>query len=90
MWEKINKQSEILFHNCLEKKLTITTAESCTGGMIASSIVSVSGSSAIFKSSVVTYSNEMKSKILNIPLKSINENGAVSKVIAYTLSLIHI
>ena len=86
MWEKINKQSEILFHNCLEKKLTVTTAESCTGGMIASSIVSVSGSSAIFKSAVVTYSNEMKSKILNIPLKSINENGAVSKVIAYTMA----
>ena len=86
MWEKINKQSEILFHNCLEKKLTVTTAESCTGGMIASSIVSVSGSSAIFKSSVVTYSNEMKSKILNIPFKSINENGAVSKVIAYTMA----
>ena len=86
MWEKINKQSEILFHNCLEKKLTVTTAESCTGGMIASSIVSVSGSSAIFKSSVVTYSNEMKSKFLNIPLKSINENGAVSKVIAYTMA----
>ena len=86
MWEKINKQSEILFHNCLEKKLTVTTAESCTGGMIASSIVSISGSSAIFKSSVVTYSNEMKSKILNIPLKSINENGAVSKVIAYAMA----
>ena len=86
MWEKINKQSKILFHNCLEKKLTVTTAESCTGGMIASSIVSVSGSSAIFKSSVVTYSNEMKSKILNIPLTLINENGAVSKVIAYTMA----
>ena len=86
MWEKINKQSEILFQNCLEKKLTVTTAESCTGGMIASSIVSVSGSSAIFKSSVVTYSNEMKSKILNIPLKSLNENGAVSKVIAYSMA----
>ena len=86
MWKKINKQSEILFHSCLEKKLTVTTAESCTGEMIASSIVSVSGSSAIFKSSVVTYSNDMKSKILNIPLKSINENGAVSKVIAYTMA----
>ena len=86
MWEKINKQSEILFHNCLEKNLTVTTAESCTGGMIASSIVSISGSSAIFKSSVVTYSNDMKSKILNIPMKLINENGAVSKIIAYTMA----
>ena len=86
MWEKINKQSEILFHNCLEKKITVTSAESCTGGMIASSIVSISGSSAIFKSSVVTYSNDMKSKILNIPLTLINENGAVSKIIAYTMA----
>ena len=86
MWDKINKQSEILLNKCLEKKLTVTTAESCTGGMIASSIVSISGSSTIFKSSVVTYSNDMKSKILNIPLKLINENGAVSKVIAYNMA----
>ena len=86
MWKKINRQSEILLNQCLEKKLTITTAESCTGGMIASSIVSISGSSTIFKSSVVTYSNDMKSKILNIPLKLINENGAVSKIIAYTMA----
>ena len=68
MWDKINKQSEILLNQCLEKKLTVTTAESCTGGMIASSIVSISGSSTIFKSSVVTYSNDMKSKILKIHL----------------------
>ena len=86
MWQKINKQSEILLHNCLEKNLTITSAESCTGGMIASSIVSISGSSAIFKSSVVTYSNDMKSKILNIPLKLITENGAVSNIIAYNMA----
>ena len=86
MWEKINKQSKILFHNCLEKKLTITSAESCTGGMIASSIVSINGSSAIFKSSVVTYSNDMKSKILNIPHKLISKNGAVSDIIAYNMA----
>ena len=86
MWKKINKQSEILLNNCLEKKLNITTAESCTGGMIASSIISISGSSAIFKSSVVTYSNDMKSKILNIPLELITENGAVSDIIAYNMA----
>ena len=86
MWQKINKQSEILLHNCLEKNLTVTSAESCTGGMIASSIVSISGSSAIFKSSVVTYSNDMKNKILNIPLKLITENGAVSNIIAHNMA----
>ena len=86
MWKKINNQSEILLNQCLEKNFTVTTAESCTGGMIASSIVSTNGSSTIFKSSVVTYSNDMKSKILNIPLKLINENGAVSKIIAYNMA----
>ncbi|MDC3116355.1 CinA family protein [Alphaproteobacteria bacterium] len=86
MWKIINKQSEILLNQCLEKKLIVTTAESCTGGMIASSIVSISGTSAIFKSSVVTYSNDMKSKILNIPLKLINKNGAVSNIIAYNMA----
>ena len=86
MWKQINKQSEILLNNCTDKKLIVTSAESCTGGMIASSIVSISGSSTIFKSSVVTYSNDMKSKILNIPLKLINENGAVSKIIAYNMA----
>jgi PncC family amidohydrolase len=54
--------------------------------MIASSIVSISGSSAIFKSSVVTYSNDMKSKILNIPLKLITKNGAVSNIIAHNMA----
>ena len=86
MWKKINEQSKILFNNCLDKKLIVTSAESCTGGMIASSIVSISGSSAIFKSSVVTYSNDMKSKILNIPLKLITKNGAVSNIIAHNMA----
>ena len=86
MREQINRQSEILLNKSLEKKLTVTSAESCTGGMIASSIVSISGSSAIFKSSVVTYSNDMKSKILNIPLEFIHEKGAVSEIVAYNMA----
>ena len=86
MWEQINKQSEKLFKHCIEKKIIVTSAESCTGGMIASSIVSISGSSSIFKSSVVTYSNDMKSKLLNIPLELINDKGAVSEIIAYIMA----
>ena len=60
MWNKINKESEFLFNQCKLKNINVTTAESCTGGMIASSIVSINGSSNIFKSSIVTYSNSMK------------------------------
>ena len=82
MWKVINEQSQNLYNICKEKQISITTAESCTGGMIASSIVSIPGSSAIFNSSIVTYSNESKAKFLKIPIELLNENGAVSKIIA--------
>ena len=87
MWNKINKESEFLFNQCKQKNINVTTAESCTGGMIASSIVSINGSSSIFKSSIVTYSNSMKSKLLNIPLSIIEINGAVSEQTAYHMAL---
>jgi nicotinamide-nucleotide amidase len=87
MWNKINKESELLFNQCTQKNINVTTAESCTGGMIASSIVSINGSSNIFKSSIVTYSNSMKSKLLNIPLSIIETNGAVSEQTVYHMAL---
>ena len=87
MWNKINKESEFLFNQCTQKNINVTAAESCTGGMIASSIVSINGSSNIFKSSIVTYSNSMKSKLLNIPLSIIEKNGAVSEQTAYHMAL---
>ena len=86
MWDKINKQSEELLKICKLNKISVTTAESCTGGMIASSIVSINGSSSIFKSGIVTYSNESKAEFLKIPLKLINENGAVSQTIAFQMA----
>ena len=86
MWKEINKEAKRLFNNCFKRKLVVTTAESCTGGMIASSIVSIDGSSNIFHSSFVTYSNEMKSKMLKIPNKLINKNGAVSEIVAYNMA----
>ena len=86
MWDKINKQSEELLKICKLNKISVTTAESCTGGMIASSIVSINGSSSIFKSGIVTYSNESKAEFLKIPLKLINENGAVSETIAFQMA----
>jgi PncC family amidohydrolase len=82
MWNKINKEAELLYNNCAKKGIFITTAESCTGGLIASSIVSISGSSNIFKSSFITYSNQMKTKLLNIDSEIIEINGAVSEMVA--------
>jgi len=61
-----------------KKKLTISFAESCTGGLLASSITSISGSSKVFNLGLVTYSNNAKVKILKVPKKTINKYGAVS------------
>ena len=61
-----------------EKKLKISFAESCTGGMLSSAITSVSGSSKIFTLGLVTYSNESKNRILKVPKQIIKKHGAVS------------
>jgi len=60
------------------KKLKISFAESCTGGLLASSITSISGSSKIFNIGLVTYSNQSKIDILNVPKQIIARHGAVS------------
>ena len=61
-----------------KKKLTVSFAESCTGGLLASSITSISGSSKIFNMGLVTYSNNSKVKLLQVPKKTITKYGAVS------------
>ena len=60
------------------KNLTISFAESCTGGLLASTITSISGSSKIFNMGLVTYSNSAKIKLLKVPKKTISKYGAVS------------
>ena len=60
------------------KKIKISLAESCTGGLLASNITSISGASKIFTLGLVTYSNQSKIKILKVPKKIIIKHGAVS------------
>ena len=61
-----------------KKKITLSFAESCTGGLLASSITSISGSSKIFTMGLITYSNKSKIGLLKIPKKTIKTFGAVS------------
>ena len=63
----------------LKNKFTLATAESCTGGTIASLITSVPGSSAWYRGSIVAYANEIKEKLLDIPKETIELHGAVSR-----------
>ena len=62
-----------------EKKLTISTAESCTGGLISRLITDVPGSSEVFIGGVVSYSNEMKMKWLGVNQEKLEKYGAVSE-----------
>ncbi|MCK5831684.1 MAG: CinA family protein [Methylococcales bacterium] len=65
-----------------EKRLMITTAESCTGGGIAQAITEISGSSAWFDRGFVTYSNQAKVQMLQVKQKSLDDCGAVSEKVA--------
>ena len=60
------------------KKIKISFAESCTGGLLSSAITSVSGSSKVFKMGLITYSNQAKTSLLKVPQKIIKKYGAVS------------
>jgi PncC family amidohydrolase len=68
-----------IIQKLIKKKLKISFAESCTGGLLSSNITSINGSSRVFNLSFITYSNEAKINILKVPKKIINKYGAVSK-----------
>ena len=74
----MNNLSSKILKLLTKKKLTLSFAESCTGGLLASSITSISGSSKVFNMGLVTYSNNAKVKLLQVPKKTITKYGAVS------------
>lgn len=69
---------EVVVNLLSSRKLTLSTAESCTGGLIAGRIVNVSGASAVFNEGVITYSNEAKEKYLHVSSETLRKYGAVS------------
>ena len=75
----MNNLANTLVKKLTKKKLKLSIAESCTGGMLSSTITSVSGSSKVFHLGLITYSNKAKIDILKVPKKIINKYGAVSK-----------
>ena len=71
-----------LIAKLVKKKLTISTAESCTGGLVAYSIIKNSGVSKIFTGSIICYSNSAKIKYLSVSKKTLSKYGAVSRNVA--------
>ena len=74
----MKKLSQRIVKLLSKKRLKLSFAESCTGGLLSSSITSISGSSKVFTLGLVSYSNQAKINILKVPTKIIKKHGAVS------------
>ena len=82
MTHDISSLATELLERCRALGLQLTTAESCTGGMISAALTDVAGSSDVFERGFVTYSNAAKSELLGVPLEVIDMHGAVSDEVA--------
>jgi len=75
------------FHNyCIKNKLTVSVVESCTSGKLGDSLTTYPGSSKWFLGGLIVYNDEIKSKLLNIPIELIKKYNAVSTIISYLMA----
>ncbi|WP_108445225.1 CinA family protein [Halomonas denitrificans] len=77
--QDLRRLAERLGEGCRARGITVTAAESCTGGGVASAITEVAGSSAWFETGYVTYANGAKTRLLGVPEALLAEHGAVSR-----------
>jgi PncC family amidohydrolase len=78
--------AERLFVVCVDRGLTVATAESCTGGLVAHAITEVAGSSAYFLGGFVTYADDVKRDQLGVPAELLAAHGAVSAQVARAMA----
>ena len=74
--------SKVIINKLIKKNISISVAESCTGGLIANTITKYSGVSKIFSYGIISYSNKAKSKYLSVSKKNLSRFGAVSREVA--------
>lgn len=79
--------AELLVDELRARGLTLGTAESCTGGLVAARVTDVAGSSDVFLGAVVAYSNEVKARELDVPERLLREHGAVSAEVAQAMAV---
>ncbi len=83
----MRKLEESVVKLLTEKNLTVALAESCTGGLVAKRITDVGGASRVFCCGIVSYSNEVKIKLLGVDSEVIEKNGAVDSEVAKQMAL---
>ena len=84
--DESNRLEAVIGKKLIERKETLAVAESCTGGMLASRLVDISGSSEYFPGGIVSYSNEVKVKFLRVDENTLAKHGAVSAEVAGAMS----
>lgn len=84
--DELKRDAERLLAELRQRKLKITTAESCTGGLIVALLTEIPASSDVVDRGFVTYSNDAKSEMLGIPLSLITSFGAVSREVAIAMA----
>lgn len=84
--DDVTDLARALGRKCLRKRVVVATAESCTGGGVATAITRISGSAKWFDRGFVTYSNEAKTEMLGIPVGVIARHGAVSPQVARAMA----
>ena len=77
---------EVVVDLLAERKLHVTTAESCTGGLIAGTLVNVAGASDVLNEGYVTYSNEAKERLIHVSHETLEAYGAVSEQTAHEMA----
>jgi nicotinamide-nucleotide amidase len=83
----IQSQAEAVVALAVSKGLMLATSESCTGGLVAGALTAIAGSSSALDRGFVTYSNDAKSGMINVPAELIAAHGAVSEPVARAMAL---
>ena len=84
--DHLDEQAERLMHSLCDRDLTVATAESCTGGMLAALLTDIEGAGHAFDRGFVTYSKEAKTDLLGIPRELLDHNDAVSETVARAMA----
>lgn len=79
--------AEVVVDACRRKQLTLSVAESCTGGLLGARLTAVPGASDVFVGGIIAYDNDVKSETLGVPAALIEDHGAVSEPVAISMSV---
>ena len=85
--ERLVELGERLQAACTARGLTLATAESCTGGLVGHAITEVAGSSAYYLGGIISYSDEAKAGLLDVPAEALTMHGAVSAQVARAMAI---